>query len=474
MRIAILLSLLALLLPLTGGPASADTPGGAAAGTFILRLPGVAADTSSGETFDPGATANGVRYCRYLPGVSVPAVLPPEASRPAPAAFVPPASTAVPASTTAAQLGILEALSGFITDQYVDPNFNGHNWQEIRSRYAAMIAGGTSSADFAKLIDAALNELGDGHSYYQTAVEVADEEAINQSTLTFVGTGIIARPLFPDGPATVIAVYPGGGAAEAGVLPHDLILDINGLPPFSATGVSNGLGPAGSVAILRIQRPGGATFTKSVVRRAINANVPIDSCMIPGTRIGYILIPTLLDLTVDDQVRAALQKMAAAGPLTGLIIDNRVNGGGFGSMATAVLGFFTSGNQGAQLTRTSTIPFTITPENIGGSQSLPLVVLVGPGTASYGEVTSGTLQRSGRAKVIGTTTYGNVELLTSKTFADGSRAWIATRTFQPVGLAAGIWEDTGIVPDISVNSPWHLFTEANDPALAAALQVLSP
>jgi hypothetical protein len=68
--------------------------------------------------------------------------------------------------------------------------------------------------------------------------------------------------------------------------------------------------------------------------------------------------------------------------------------------------------------------------------------------------------------------FGNVETLTGFDFTDGSRAWIAKETFVPDNARYGPWEDTGIEPDVSAPTRWDLFTEANDPALAAALQAL--
>jgi len=109
---------------------------------------------------------------------------------------------------------------------------------------------------------------------------------------------------------------------------------------------------------------------------------------------------------------------------------------------------------------------------VGGSQTVPLVVLIDIETASYGEVMSGVLGESGRATLIGQTTYGNVETLWAFSFEDGSRAWIAREAFQFEGQAVGEWEDTGIVPDIVVPSRWDLFTEASDPAMPPALEAL--
>ena len=103
---------------------------------------------------------------------------------------------------------------------------------------------------------------------------------------------------------------------------------------------------------------------------------------------------------------------------------------------------------------------------------MPLVVLVGPHTNSFAEIFAGVLQRSGRATLIGSTTPGNVEELYGFELRDGWRVRVATDAFRPFGGEAGAWEHTGIVPNIVVPTRWDLFTEATDPGLAAAIDLL--
>src|SRR5690606_33776243 len=136
-----------------------------------------------------------------------------------------------------------------------------------------------------------------------------------------------------------------------------------------------------------------------------------------------------------------------------------------------ILSLFTEGTVGYFVSRDETRPFEIEAEDVGGSQDVPLVVLVGVATASFGEVMSGVLQNSDGAVVMGETSPGNVETLWGYEFENGARVWLAFATFQPVGLDVAVWEDTGIVPDVEVPTRWDLFTEATDPALAAAVDL---
>ena len=101
-----------------------------------------------------------------------------------------------------------------------------------------------------------------------------------------------------------------------------------------------------------------------------------------------------------------------------------------------------------------------------------MVVLVDSSTASFGEVMSGVLQASDGATVVGATTPGNVEVLWSYALEHGWRLWLAHEVFEPAASTYGPWEDTGIIPDESAPTRWDLFTEANDPAFAVAVDAL--
>jgi C-terminal processing protease CtpA/Prc len=98
------------------------------------------------------------------------------------------------------------------------------------------------------------------------------------------------------------------------------------------------------------------------------------------------------------------------------------------------------------------------------------VVLIGKETVSFGEIFSGILQDLGRAYLIGETTDGNVEILYVYEFTDGSSAWIAHDTFQPVNNPDADWEMNGIIPDKIVSANWDEVTLQTDPAIQAALE----
>jgi carboxyl-terminal processing protease len=423
-----------------------------------------------------GLSTDAVWTCLYVPGVSVPAQMPadvlnPPTPTPLPSA-TPPAATKVDARKTALQLRVYSGLWNAVNEHYVYKDFRGRDWNAIGSRYKALIQRGLSDDDFYAAMQAMLSELGDEHSYFQSPTQIKAEQAELASRYNFVGIGTLLVPIPSTDHAVIITVFPGSPAAEAGLLPHDSLLRVDGGPIRDKTGTSRTLGLEGTTVTLTVQRPGEPSRDVTLTRRRVTGMLPIDYCLIPNTRIGYIFLPTLLDETMSDQTREALRKMTADGPLDGLILDNRMNGGGLGSVAKAIMGLFTSGLQGYYISRTSREPLTLQPENVGGSQTVPMVVLVDTDTVSFGEIVSGVLRLSGRAKVVGRQTLGNVEQLRAYNFEDGSRAWIASDTFEPLGLTNGTWEETGIIPDVSVPTRWDLFTDANDPALAKAVELL--
>lgn len=393
---------------------------------------------------------------------------------PTPLASPPPASDVDPA-TTKKQLATLDALAKTVTQNYVDPKFNGKDWPAIVDRYRTLVEGGLTDDDFYAAMELLVEELGDDHSQFQSPAErlEADQELAGNND--YVGIGVSVEPLAEAGRAVVILTFPGGAAEAAGIRAHDAILKIDGVSVFDANGdstVSRMRGPEGTDVTVTVQRPGEAAHDLTIKRAKVVGGLPIAACLIAGTRVGYIFLPTLFDQTVPGQVRAALKAMTADGPLTGLIIDNREDPGGSSTVLEPILGLFVSGDVGSFKSRTDSRPLVIKGEDVGGSQAVPLVVLVGRDTVSFGEIMSGILQAEGRAKVIGETTFGNVETLSGFDFKDGSRAWLARETFIAAKATYGPWEDTGIEPDVSVPARWDLFTEADDPAFPAALQAL--
>jgi len=235
-------------------------------------------------------------------------------------------------------------------------------------------------------------------------------------------------------------------------------------------------GPVGSPVTVLVQTPGEQPRQVTIVRRRIQGAMPAPYTLLTspgGKRVAYILLPSFADETIDDQVGEALRELTSQAPLDGVVLDNRQNTGGADVVARGVLGYFIQGDLGYFTNRRGEKRWlSVNGEDIQGSLKIPLVVLVGKNTASFGEIFSGVLQDSNRAILIGEQTPGNVELLYRYDFPDGSRAWIARSAFRPKNNPEQDWEGAGITPDQVIAESWDLYTLETDPVVQAALEEL--
>jgi carboxyl-terminal processing protease len=389
--------------------------------------------------------------------------------------FTLPAVTDTPdPSHTQAHLRIFQRLWDTVNTRYVYTDFNGHDWKAIGDKYRAIVQADQTDDDFYLSMNDMLVELGDEHSGFESPELAAEGDRALAGENDYAGIGVLLAPVPEKGYATIIVPFKNGPAALAGLKSHDRILAVDGLSLLGADGWLHTemlRGPAGAPVTLTVQTPGEEQRDVVLARAQITGSVPIDYWLVPGTRIAYILIPTFYDDTISDQIEHALRELAADGPLAGVILDNRVNDGGAIFEGEDVLGLFTGGLVGHFRSRTESRAVRIHPRDVAGSQTVPLAVLVGPGSVSYGEISSGILKDQGRATIVGETTLGNVEVLWAFDFDDGSRAWIAVERFDPINTTDD-WEQTGIVPDIVAPAEWDEISGTNDPGLQAAVKAL--
>jgi C-terminal peptidase prc len=405
----------------------------------------------------------------------VPAFIPPECAS-APVATLPPEVVAQPTLepnteiSKSQQLNIVSEVADIVDDVYVYPDFNGKDWLEIESRYRGKVEAGLDTESFYIEMQNMIDELEDEHSFFLSPLEARASEDELEGDIEFVGVGIYGDFDYERGRIVVITTYPGSSADQAGIRSHDSILAADDLPLFEGD-FNRVRGPQCSAVVVTVQSPGEEPRKVVLVRHAIQGNVRIESRLVAttdGSQIGYIFIPTFFDETIPDQIEDVLN---AFGPLDGLILDVRMNGGGSSSVAHPVMSFFTDGRLGQFVSRFESRALRVDADPIQNSQNVPLVVMVSENTASYGEIFAGIMRDSRDAKITGQTSLGNVEVLHGYDFDDGSQLWIASETFFPEHSDEN-WEETGIVTDIEAYAEWDTFTFETDPSIAAALTLL--
>ncbi|GAB4482263.1 MAG: S41 family peptidase [Anaerolineales bacterium] len=378
---------------------------------------------------------------------------------------------------SAEQIAIFEELWQIVRDEYLYPDYNGVDWEAVGVEYRQRVQSGMTPEAFYQAMDEMLSLLNDDHSVFLSPQEVAEEEAEYAGETNYVGIGVLISAVPEREYGTIILTFPDSPAAGAGIQPHDNILSVDGQPILDEFGFLRSellLGEPNTSLEIVVQTPGEATRTLNLIRRQISGALPVPHQILftpSGKRIGYLLLASLADVTIDDQVEDALREMSSEGALDGVILDNRQNSGGADTVAQGVLALFTSGRLGYFTNRHQERRwFEVRGKNVAASAKLPLVVLIGKDTVSFGEIISGILRDQNRAYLIGMPTEGNIELLWSYDFRDGSRAWIAHERFVPINHPEQDWEKTGIQPDLFIASNWDEVTLSTDPTILAALE----
>jgi carboxyl-terminal processing protease len=287
-------------------------------------------------------------------------------------------------------------------------------FNSIEQRYAGI------PVDRHTIVEGAINgmfkALGDPFSTYMTGE--AYRASLTGLSGQFEGIGAVVASVDPSGAqgcapigptctVEIVRTIPGSPAERAGLRAGDLILAVDGAGVTGRTlgdVVTMVRGPRGTPVTLRIGR-GPAAFEVRVVRDIINTP-DVTSRTIANGAVGYIRISSFGSGVAAD-FRAQLRALLAGG-VHGLVLDLRGNPGGFVDQARTIASqFIGSGpiywEQAADGSRRA---IDAEPGGIATAHSLPIVVLVDKGTASASEILAGALQDTGRATLLGTTTYG--------------------------------------------------------------------
>ncbi len=333
--------------------------------------------------------------------------------------------------------------------------------------YNAVKAAYVDPIDDRKLMHSAIRGLLldlDPHSAYldRRAAEAFDEGTSG----AYGGIGVEVLQL-PDGSVRVIAPIDDTPAAQAGIKPGDTIVAVDGktLTPASNDGQGPLRGAAGTTVRLTILREGAPKPLEIDVQRQVIRIASVRGRMLePGY--GYVRISAFqADTAADFQRTLARLQGEAGGRLRGLVLDLRSNPGGLLTAAVQVADdLLERGSIVSTRGRiaVSDAQFSATPgDRLGGA---PLVVLVDAGSASASEVLAGALRDNGRARVVGSRTFGKGSVQTVLPLDNGDLVKLTTaRYYTPNGKsiqARGIEPDVVLKPDNADASAPSEFAEA--------------
>ena len=330
----------------------------------------------------------------------------------------------------------------------------------------------------AQLAQAAIREMtaarDDCHTAYLTP-----EQSLQSRTLQAggeqvrIGFGSVKEG--PNAPLRVTSVSPGSPAAAVGMRRGQEIVEINGRPVMDL-GAADALNlldrREGARNTLTLRNPSGRIET-IVVSPARFTEPPLEAAILPGD-IGLIRLYRFeSNVRQVEAVRQALREFEAAG-VRGWVFDLRSNpGGNVGvSMVPLINMFSERGRLYATIRRGQVGGWT----EASGSPlpfQRPLVFLVGPGSASAGEIMPGVLQARGRAVLVGEPTAGCVGSFRSGVgLLDGSELRVTFNEYV-LGPNAVRAHRVGVQPNVIVRATTPLEEEdGRDPQLDAAIEVL--
>lgn len=319
-----------------------------------------------------------------------------------------------------------------------------------------------------------MESLDDPYSVYYTAEEYT--EMMDTSTGSYQGIGVSVQQNMETMTITVIRVFQGSGAEEAGLLPKDIVIGVDGRE-LNGEEVSEVVtwikGEPGTTVDVTVYRPStDEEITLTIERRTIeNSTV---SYRMEENNIGYIEVTEFYEKT-SEQFELAIEDLQAQG-MKALIVDLRNNPGGYVSVVVEMCDLFIEDG---------TIVYTedkdgniIEQYNAEDRNSLdiPMVVLVNGDSASASEIFSGCMKDYGKATIVGTTTFGKGIVQQVIPLNDGSAVKLTiAKYFTPNGNDI---HEIGIEPDVVVELPEELLYEPviprdQDVQLQKAIELLT-
>lgn len=287
----------------------------------------------------------------------------------------------------------------------------------------------------------------DPHSAYLNS---EDYDSLQETTNgEFGGLGIEVGE--EDGFIKVITPIDDTPASRAGILPGDLIIEIDGqllreLPINEAVELMRGeIGTSIELGIMREGEPETLEFT--LVREVIEVASVRQRALEPGY--AYLRI-SQFKINTGEEVLEALTEIKAEHPeLKGLVLDLRNNPGGILQASVDVVdAFISEGRIVYTQGRHNQSELEYFANEDDPSEGVPVVVLINSGSASAAEIVAGALQDHGRAVIMGTRSFGKGSVQTVMPLANDRAIKLTTSLYYtPDGRSI---QAQGISPDIEI------------------------
>lgn len=256
-----------------------------------------------------------------------------------------------------------------------------------------------------KAITTMLEDL-DPHSYY---INYDDYKSVAESLEgKFEGIGV--EFMIHEDTLHVVTPIRGGPSYKAGILPGDMIIEVDG-EKLSGTGISTAdvtealKGPADSKVKVGIKRRGEPELIEiTLVRDEIPIKSVVAKFMVDDET-GYIKVSRFAR-TTGEEFSLALDELSGKG-MKSLVLDLRSNGGGLMHSAISMVQEFLDKNELIVFTRGKNNKEIKEYTRYNGKyRDIDLVVLINQGSASASEIVAGALQDHDRAITVGRRSFG--------------------------------------------------------------------
>ncbi|MBR3833117.1 MAG: S41 family peptidase [Lachnospiraceae bacterium] len=298
------------------------------------------------------------------------------------------------------------------------------------------------------IYDGILAGLDDPYSVYYTEEEFAD--LMEENSGEYVGVGAVVTQ-GADKSVTIVRPIPGSPAEEAGLMAEDIVVqvgDVEIVDQDLSTVVDMIRGEEGTTIYIKVYRPSINDYIEFDVTRRVVENVTVYAEVLEDN-IGYIQVQQFYENT-DEEFIEAIKDMQSK-DVKGIIVDVRDNPGGLLTSVVNMCDFIM--DEGPILTTKDKTGRVIQQYDSTAEESLdiPMVVLVNGNSASASEIFAGALKDTGKAELVGTTTFGKGIVQSVLPLSDGTAIKLTVaKYFTPAGHDI---HEAGIEPDYVVELP---------------------
>jgi carboxyl-terminal processing protease len=347
-----------------------------------------------------------------------------------------------------------------VNRQFVDRTFHGmgeEGWKKQRLDAVKKVTGlGPDEQEKVyTVIRKMLESLGDPYTRYLTPDQYESLTAYAKGGASSgIGVQLMGDPT--SGKIVVMNTIRDGPAQQAGVLPGDTIVQVDGYDIDGATAevvAAKCRGDTGTEVTLAVRHGGDGkpqdTVSQILVTRASIKTNPVEASMIAvdGKQVGLIKLSSFSQETVS-QVMEALNQVKSKS--SALVLDLRGNGGGYMPAGVDVAKLFLPPNARviSEVDKSDRTTIYIN-DGVGSETEMPLYLLVDKRTASASEILTAALQDNRRAIVVGTKTFGKGRIQNVQPLSEGGVAVTKAKYITPDGRDI---HGVGIFPDKETSS----------------------